>query len=207
MNHIAAVLGLLLAIAGACSPTLTPAAPTSGAVGTASGQGEPTATPLVSGTTSAPSLTATPSPPSSEAVRTYLRRVHGDVLLDYARCVEGNRALLAQAWNQGDDPSVLCASTDEGYWLHFDALWLMLSSTRAPPEMATFHTTLLEALSDAEKSSRAYNWFCQTYHAFGQPADGMWTRLAVEVRACVTRMIEVRELWALLGGTAMGLQW
>jgi hypothetical protein len=66
---------------------------------------------------------------------------------------------------------------------------------------------LTEALAAADKSAESYDWFCTTYAEFGQPAEGMWGRLSLQVRACEERLADLRVQWRALGGDALGLAW
>jgi hypothetical protein len=192
MKRIAIRMCAILMLASGCAARLQPVAtsvPTPSAV----------AAPTIA-------ATALPPTPSSPELRAYLRRVHASVLVAFNQGLEDNRRLLATASSQGLEADVLC-SGEEGYWLHFDDLWLGLSVVSAPPDAQAFHQALLDTLAVANKSAATQDWFCQTYRALGQPAEGLWARLAAETRTCVRRRNELRDLWRVLGGAALGLAW
>jgi hypothetical protein len=183
---------ICLFIAVSCSP-LTTATPGPAATPTLL----PTAAPII----------ATPPPGPTIALHAYMQLVHERVLPEYARRVAVNRDLLSAASSSGFDADALCPGPESGSWQHFDDLLLEASAIVAPPWADSFHTALTEALAAAEESAQSYEWFCATYAAFGQPAEGMWGRLSLQVRACQARIAELRSQWDGMGGEAMGLLW
>jgi hypothetical protein len=192
MKRIVIRMGAILVLASACAAPLQPS---------------PTPFPTAS-VVHAPTSTATalPPTPSSKELRAYLRRVHNSVLMAFDQRLGENRRLLASSTNRSFEADVLCTG-EEGEWQHFDDLWLDLSVATAPPEAQAFHQALLDTLAAANQSAATQDWFCETYQQLGQPAEGMWARLAAEMRACVRRRNELRDTWRALGGPTLGLEW
>jgi hypothetical protein len=157
----------------------------------------PTAAPII----------ATPPPGPTLALGEYMHLVYERVLLEYARRVALNRDLLSAASSRGFDADMLCPGPESGSWQHFDDLALEVSAIVPPPWAQEFHAELTEALAAADKSAESYEWFCTTYAAFGQPAEGMWGRLSLQVRASEARMTDLQAQWQAMGGEVMGLAW
>jgi hypothetical protein len=176
----------------ACSPAGTPT-PTPAA----------TVPPLA---TAAP-IVATPPPGPTLVLHEYMRLVHERVLLEFARRVTANRELLSAASTRSFDADMLCPGPASNSWQHFADLQLEASVIIAPPLVDEFQAALSEALAVAEESAESCGWFCTTYASFGQPAEGMWGRLSLQVRACESRMADLRAEWAAMGGDALGLVW
>lgn len=192
MNRIIILLVAVVVLIGACAAPLQP---------------DVTSLPTpstVQAPTSAP--TALAPTPASKELREYLRRVQDTCLTAFNQRLEENRVLLASASNRSFEADVLCTG-EEGDWQRFDDLWLDQSVASVPPEAQGFHRALMEALTAAEKSAATQAWFCQTYRELGQPAEGMWARLAAEIRAGMRRRNELREMWRGLGGLTLGLEW
>ncbi len=156
--------------------------------------------------TAAP-IIATPPPGPALALRAYMHQVHERVLLEYARRVTANRDLMSGASSRSFDADTLCPGTEGAAWQHFEDLQLEASVIVVPPLGEEFHTALRTALAVAQESAESYDWFCATYDSFGQPADGMWSRLSLQVRACESRTAELRRQWVVLGGGILGLVW
>jgi hypothetical protein len=183
-------IGLILIVS--CSRTATPAA-------------IPTAT-MLPLATAAP-IIATPPPGPTLALHNYMRQIYQGVLLDYARRVALNRDLLSAASSRSFDADMLCPGPEGASWQRFDDLALEASVIVPPPGAEGFHAVLVEALNAADQAAASYEWFCETYATFGQPAEGMWGRLSLQVRACEARIADLRSLWRDMGGEAMGLAW
>jgi len=172
--------------------------------------GAPTATDLPTETsvpTATPAPTATPSSQDLTALHSYLRRVHERILMEYSRCVDTNAALLSSAANRSFDADLLCEEPETGSWKLCSELALELSVVAPPPPAEEFHTALAEALALGEEAARSQEWFCETFFTFGQPAEGMWSRLASQVRGSAARRDRLRQLWATLGGEEAELAW
>lgn len=186
------LVALSVALATGCASPGTPLRPTATLLPPL-----PTAVPII----------ATPPPGPGIVLRAYMQLLHEQVLLPFAARAEANAELLARSTASGFSADALCADGLEGPWHHFadlnDRLLLML----APPQANEFHGLLLDALSRAEQTAESYDWFCQTYATFGQPAAGMWGRLTQQVQACQRRMAELRGRWEAMGGVAMGWAW
>jgi hypothetical protein len=133
--------------------------------------------------------------------------VYERVLLEYAQRVTTNRNLLSEASSRSFDADMLCPGPESGSWQHFEDLQLEASVIVVPPLAEDFYAILIEALTVADESAESYEWFCATYASFGQPADGMWGRLSLQVRACESRMADLHVQWEAMGGEAMGLVW
>ncbi len=152
-------------------------------------------------------IIATPPPGPAMALHAYMRLVHERVLLEYARRVTVNRDLLSAASSRSFDADMLCPGPASGSWQHFADLALEASVIVAPPLAEGFHAALMDALAAADKSAESYEWFCTTYASFGQPAEGMWGRLSLQVRACEARIADLHTQWKAMGGAALGLLW
>jgi hypothetical protein len=141
------------------------------------------------------------------ALHAYMRLVYERVLLEYARRVTVDRDLLSAASSRSFDADMLCPGPESGSWQHFDDLALEASVIVAPPWAEGFHAALASALAAADQSAESYEWFCTTYASFGQPAEGMWGRLSLQVRGCESRLADLRVQWVAMGGEQMGLLW
>ena len=137
----------------------------------------------------------------------YMHLVHERVLFELGRRVTANRELLSAASSRSFDADALCPGPESGPWQQFDDLALELSALIVPLLAEDFDAALVEAIAAAARSAESYEWFCMTYASFGQPADGMWGRLSTQVRACESRLADLRLQWAALGGERMGLLW
>jgi len=191
------VCRLVLMLAGifltcSCAPTITPAPVPTSAV-----------RPLF---TAAP-IVATPPPGPVIALEAYMTQVHERVLVEFGQRIAANRDLLTRASSRSFDADILCPGPASGSWQEFDDLTLESSVLRVPPLADEFHAALTDALATATRSAESYEWFCTTYSSFGQPAEGMWGRLSVQVRACESRLADLRSQWVALGGEALGLLW
>ena len=182
--------GICLAVA--CSPVSTPTrVPTR------------TVAPLQ---TIAP-IVATPPPGLTLALNEYLAATYERVLAEYARRVTANRDLLIAASTRSFDADMLCSGPEGDSWQHFTDLQLEASVLVVAPLADDFHAALIEALAVAEESAESCEWFCATYASFGQPAEGMWSRLSLQVRACESRRADLRAQWVAMGGDTLGLRW
>ena len=186
------VLAVCLYLVVACAPVTAPT---------------PGRTPTMAPLSTAEPVVATPPPGPLMALQAYMRLVHERVLVEFARRIAANRNLLSAASSRSFDADALCPGPESGSWRQFDDLALDLSVMVVPPLAEGFHAALADALSAASRSAESYEWFCTTYASFGQPADGMWRRLSTQVRSCESRLTELRQQWAALGGDQMGLVW
>jgi len=184
------VVGVLLL--ASCSPLPSPTA---------------VPTPAVASLATAAPIVATPPPGPTLVLHAYMQDVYEGVLVQFARRVALNRDLLSTASSQGSDAAILCPGSGGSPWQEFDNLALELSLLLAPPQAEEFHAALAEALAAADRSVESQEWFCETYASFGQPAEGMWSRLSAQVRACESRMADLRSHWRAIGGEAAGLVW
>ena len=141
------------------------------------------------------------------ALHAYMRLIHERVLQEYARRVTINRDLLTAASSRSFDADMLCPGPESGDWQHFADLAVEASVVVPPPWAEEFHAGLSEALVAAVKSAESYEWFCTTYASFGQPAEGMWGRLSLQVRACEARVDDLHAQWKAMGGDELGLVW
>jgi hypothetical protein len=150
---------------------------------------------------------ATPEPGHNLALRAYLRAVHSRVLLEYARRSTLNQAMLDGAQSTGMDADMLCSEEGTTKWYHVADLSDEARAIAAPAGCTEFRQALLDALEAAEATAQSHGWLCETYAAFGQPAEGMWAKMIQHVRADLIRAGELRETWRSLGGEEAGLLW
>lgn len=191
---LAVLLVLCAVLLASCQPEATP---------TLSPRPTPRATPTPTST----SPVATPEPGHTLAKNAYLRSIHRRVLLEYARRASLNQTLLADAQSRGMNADLLCAEDSSRRWSHLEDLSDETRVISVPPEGRDFQQQLLEALEAGEATAQSHDWFCETYAAFGQPAEGMWARMIQQVQACQVRTDRLHEAWRTLGGEELGLVW